>query len=398
MNLIYNIKNMNDLTKHLKSLSLNKDLGQYFTTDESLLEKLTSFIKCTPKIILEPSAGRGDIIHYVKSKMTVNFVGYEIDTNIKPLDGVTEIVYADFLATNIDKKYTTIVGNPPYIKNTDKNVYIKFIEKCINLLDDNGELIFIIPSEFFNLTSSAPLLKNMLTIGSLTHIYHPHNERLFYNASVDVLIFRYQKGILCDQIKHNDQDKYCIYQNNIITFNAEHITHNNIISDIFNVAVGMVSGKDAVYKNDIGNITVLVGNGKLNKYIFIDKYPSGDEIINNHLTNHKQDLLSRKIKKFNDTNWFEWGAPRNIKTIKQNIGRDCIYIYCMTRQTTIAFIDKVQYFGGNLLILIPKKDMPKDKLELILTYLNSDDFKKYHISSGRFKITHRVLSNSGITI
>ena len=84
------------------------------------------------------------------------------------------------------------------------------------------------------------------------------------------------------------------------------------------------------------------------------------------------------------------GAPRNINTIKNNIGKDCIYIYNLTRKTKIAFLGKVNYFGGGLIILIPKKDCD---LTNIISYLNSNTFKQNFLYSGRFKIGHRQISN-----
>ena len=44
------------------------------------------------------------------------------------------------------------------------------------------------------------------------------------------------------------------------------------------------------------------------------------------MISNKTKLLDRKIKKFNDNNWYEWGAPRNITIIKKNMGKDCIYM------------------------------------------------------------------------
>ena len=78
-------------------------------------------------------------------------------------------------------------------------MYIEFTEKCYNLLDDNGELIFIVPSDFLKLTSASKLLNVMMTNGTFTHIFHPHNEKMFENASIDVIVFRYCKNSLIDK-------------------------------------------------------------------------------------------------------------------------------------------------------------------------------------------------------
>ena len=98
--------------------------------------------------------------------------------------------------------------------------------------------------------------------------------------------------------------------------------------DYFDIYVGLVSGKESVYKNEeFGNIEVLNGYDKLDKYIYIENFPCANEKLNTHLLNHKSELITRGIRKFNETNWFEWGAPRNISSIRSHFGEDCIYIY-----------------------------------------------------------------------
>ena len=228
--------------------------------------------------------------------------------------------------------------------------------------------------------------------GSFTHIYHPHNEKLFDGANIDIIIFRYNKNnTIIKKVLYNNKLKYIINSNGLITFNDININNNVMFKDYFDIYVGIVNGKEKVYKNEnLGNIEVLNGKNKVSKYIYIDKYPCDNDQVNEYLLEHKKELLERGIKKFNENNWFEWGAPRNIKTINKNIGKDCIYIYNLTRVKNISFVDKVRYFGGGLIMLLPKKDC---NLNNIVTYLNSDVFKNNFIYSGRFKIGHRQISN-----
>ena len=166
---------------------MNKELGQYFTKNESLLKNLKEFIKNKPKQILEPSIGQGHIIDYLKKDpnqtfQNTEFIMIEIDKNLNHLSSINkkDIHYIDFLEYNPSKKFQTIIGNPPYVKKKGKpNLYVEFIKKCVNLLENNGELIFIIPSDFFQLTSSAKLINEMIYNGKFTHIYHPNQENLF---------------------------------------------------------------------------------------------------------------------------------------------------------------------------------------------------------------------------
>ena len=399
------IKNKNLISNNQKSnsnkINMDKEYihskGQYFTKHETLQKCVIEFILNKPKIILEPSIGRGDLVNCVLDNLNVDFYMCEIDENIKLLDGIdrNKIVYGDFIELKIENKFDTIIGNPPYVKTKKGNLYIDFIKKCFNLLNNNGELIFIVPTDFFKLTSAHKLLSEMISIGNFTHIYHPNNESLFENASIDVMVFRYCKDFSSEKItKYNDETKYLIESSGLITFSDVKINMDEKLSDYFDISVGMVCGRESVYRNEeIGNLKLLSNKDSYTTYIYIEKFPCNDEKINKHLLDHKEDLINRRIKKYDENNWFEWGAPRNVKKMKKYKGEDCIYILPLTREKNIAFIGKVDYFGG-LIMMRPTK---KCNLEKIVDYLNSDTFKSNYMYSGRFKIGHRQLSNSYIS-
>ena len=382
-------------------MSSKHEIGQYFTTHIELKKKVFDFILNSPSNILEPSIGQGDLITFITERVpSITFDMYEIDTRIEMLDRIekNKIIYGDFMQQPIAKKYKTIVGNPPYVRTKKGNLYIDFTEKCYHLLDENGELIFIVPSDFLKLTSASNLLNEMMTNGTFTHIFHPHNENMFENASIDVIVFRYCKSKTIEKkVLYNDKLRYITNGNGLITFGDDEIEEQQVrFQDYFDVYVGLVTGKEDVYKNsELGNMNVLNGENKVEKYIYIETYPCENEKINRHLLNHRTDLIERGIRKFNEKNWFEWGAPRNISTIRANLEKECIYIYNLTRNPHVAFIGKVQYFGGGLLLLIPKK---KCNLTKIVSYINSGRFKENFMFSGRFKIGHRQICNSCIPI
>ena len=77
----------------------------------------------------------------------------------------------------------------------------------------------------------------------------------------------------------------------------------------------------------------------------------------------------------------------------KTFSKECIYIYNLTRKPNVSFLGKVNYFGGALIMLKPKKNC---NLNNIVSYLNSDTFKNNFTFSGRFKIGHRQICNSYI--
>lgn len=375
---------------------LNKKLGQYFTTNINLKEKMFALILNDPIVILEPSIGRGDLVEFITSKTNlVEFDLYEIDDKIEVLDTIdkTKVIYCDFLKESIKKTYKTIVGNPPYVRTNTGNLYLDFTKKCFDLLEYNGELLFIVPSDFLKLTSAAKLLDEMMLVGTFTHIYHPHTEKMFENASVDIILFRYCKNTLLEKkVLYNDKLQYITNSNGMITFTSDRNEDNFMFKDYFNIYVGIVSGKDDFFKNQVyGNIDVLNGYEKKEKYICINEFPTLNKELDSYFLDNKELLMGRGIRKFSEKNWFEWGALRNISAIRKNMGSECIYLYNLTRKEKIAFSGEIGYFGGSLLMLKPKKKMD---LTNIISYLNSDNFKNNFLFSGRFKIGHRQISNS----
>ena len=108
---------------------MKNNLGQYFTTHIELKEKVYEFLLNNPSNILEPCIEQGDLIVYIKDKMThVIFDMYEIDKSIKLLNTIqkSSVIYGDFMEQKIIKLYKTIVGNPPFVRTKKGNLYIDF--------------------------------------------------------------------------------------------------------------------------------------------------------------------------------------------------------------------------------------------------------------------------------
>ena len=192
----------------------------------------------------------------------------------------------------------------------------------------------------------------MTIYGTFTHVFLPYNEKLFDKASIDVMLFRYCKSALLDvNIIVNDESKYLDNTNGMITFSEHKIdpSKHDVLSKHFDVYVGMVTGKEDVFKNeDLGNVTMINGEFSESKYILLEDFPSDDDELNAYMLENKSQLLLRKIRKFSESNWFSWGALRNKKIMDEKKGHDCIYVHNMTRQKNVSFF-KVMF---NILVVI----------------------------------------------
>lgn len=375
---------------------MKKELGQFFTTNEILLDSIHKFVKNTTGQILEPSCGAGHIVDYlIKHGESRPFECIELDTTVELLEPLkfrsqVSVHHGDFLQYQFgNDQFMTIVGNPPYVKRPQKcNIYIEFIDKCIDLLSSNGELILVIPSDFFKLTSSSHVKAKMQEHGTITHIFHPHNERLFQNAAQDVIVFRFEKGLHTPSILYNDEQRITRFQSGSIFFTANNLEEIPL-SDIFDIKVGMVSGADKVFRHEtLGNIIFKSFNGDV-RYILVNELPAPGQ-VRDHLESYKEHLLSRRIKKFNESNWFQWGCIRNSNFVEQNKGKDCIYCATITRKNQVFVKGNVTNFDGSLLCLLPKQPIDFDKT---LTYLNSNSFLDNFSFAGRYKLGQKCLSD-----
>ena len=371
-----------------------KELGQYFTTNEQLQEFIFKNIRNLGDKLLEPSVGAGHLLKKLKQyNPNYPIVCYEIDPTITPIVN-QKVIYQDFLESDIHDTFKTIIGNPPFVKKKGGNMYIRFIDKCLDLLDDSGELLFIVPSDFLHITSARSTIKRMMKEGTITDVLLPNNENLFENASVDVVAFRYEKGAKNEKCIVNDVEKYIKCVGGIVTF-TDTCDANTILSSLFNIYVGCVSGMESVFKHHLGDTQFIVGENLTSQYIFPTIFPTGNPDVDTYLESNKDKLMTRKIRKMTDDNWWMWGALRNCNFVKNNLNKPCIYVKTLTRDERVAWIGTVQWFGGSLLCLFPhNQDV---NLEKVVEIINSKEFREQRVRAGRFKMAQSQLLNASIS-
>ena len=96
--------------------------------------------------ILEPSASSGNFVSVIRereiNKHYITSVELREEEYNNLLIHSDEVFIANFLTWKTNRKYKTIIGNPPY------NLAIEFMEKCFEIADKDTEIIMLLRTAF----------------------------------------------------------------------------------------------------------------------------------------------------------------------------------------------------------------------------------------------------------
>ena len=180
-----------------------REFCSYYTDSDPILSYMVSRLDVQDgDLILEPCAGDGVFIRKIITLFPRNNYTIEaIDMNPKTVKKLhirfhrknINIRQADtlldptlFLYANMDGHYTKVIGNPPYgawqeydKRNTLKKIYKSyvretytlFIQRGVDLLKEDGKLVFIVPDTFLAL-----------------HLHKDTREKILKNTTIDEIL------------------------------------------------------------------------------------------------------------------------------------------------------------------------------------------------------------------
>lgn len=294
---------------------MKEKYGQYMTP-EIITDFMVSLIHKNPDCkVLEPASGKGAFIKSLTKKGFNNITAFEIDSHM--IGTQKNIRHESFVSAVLDKDFDVVIGNPPYIrwKNLEEelkkelyknhlfNTYLNalndysaiFILKAIEHLKENGELIFITPDYWMDTTHSSNLRNFLLDNGYITDLYIFKEARIFKNATVSTMVFRFIKGknienqkirvhkymkqrevtqdiinALLEKAEHEDVYNFSIeqfskdtewliaqdsevaqlekYEQSCTNINIENDSKMNTLEDFCEIGNGMVSGLDKAFQ------------------------------------------------------------------------------------------------------------------------------------------------------
>ena len=329
-----------------------QQLGQFFTVSTRVQDVMAALVQHQTGTALEPSAGEGHLAAALFSQRPgLSITSVELDPKLA-WHGPGTPECAEFLSWSRSRtgSFDVVFGNPPYVALKDvsattrrrigrqiddwhgkANLYHLFIKRSAELLTDKGEMVFIVPTDWMYQTATAPLREYLLSLGSVTHVVNVGEERVFPDADVPALcIFRFQRGSRSRQVLYSCQlgqkwerrrlvahgDRWFFLSSSV----AAAVSGWAPLGEQFTPKVGMVTGLDAAFRIPPRSVEASVTRRMLTTtrgmetFIDVNHCTSEDEIPPRalaHLTNHKDALLSRRIRSFDESNWWQWGAVRN---------------------------------------------------------------------------------------
>lgn len=386
-------------------------LGQVFTPETVVAAMLA--LRQNAGRVLEPSCGDGAFVRHLPGCVAI-----ELDRAQAPAGSLN----IDFFAYPETEKFATIIGNPPYVRYQDilpetkaliksklfdlrSNLYLFFIEKAVRHLVKGGELIFITPRDFLKTTSSVRLNQWLYSQGTITHAIELGDARVFAGAVPNCLIWRFEKdnferSVQYAEIGNRDdlssvlaspawQQRYFLEAAGHLMFAREQ--HRWQLKDIASVKVGAVSGADEIYANDdYGNrdfvCSSTVSTGQTRRMLWVDK----DDPAPRALRAFKDRLIERRIRPFDESNWWHWGRGYPQTTAPR------IYVNGKTRQKQPFFIHPCTHYDGAVLAVFPhEQQLDLSALSALCVALNAVAWDELgFVCDGRFLFTQRSLENA----
>lgn len=463
-----------------QALSKKVRLGQFYTSDHvtDLMVEMTD--QPPTAATMEPGFGEGAFLKALQRAGFSNVVAYDVDrenyTHVtKQFGSRFDLRCCNYLETPRDEVFNLIIGNPPYVQwnnidpktrellqakfwqlyvNGEWDLLYAFIIWSVEKLSDGGELIFIVPYNWFNATYAATLRAYLVANGSFETLIHFSEFKLFDDCAPNALIFKYRKGArrfpyvkvaefdgrsgdvktlldiarggLCEPYNESKGESR---EGDWRFFSAQHPKAGQLwhlatplesrrISKLervaserlgkrFDVAVGMVSGRDAAFalteleyeqlpESERGLVrTFAKARGcsryrllHTSKFIYADSIDDEDLLRRDYptiyarLLAHKSRLSDRYGAKSKPA-WWHWATVRNLAVFERNRDRMKLFVPGIDRSPRSRFcVTEQDILGAGDVICIAARSETAEDLLYVLGWLNSDAVNDWYRVKG----------------
>jgi adenine-specific DNA-methyltransferase len=388
-------------------------LGQFFTVDPAVQSAMVGLVTHRTGRALEPSAGAGHLAAALAvGRPSLALTCVEIDPSTDWAHPFPREI-GEFLSWSAphDGGFDVVFGNPPYVawKDVDAevrdraqhhtdgwhgkvNLYHLFIARCAELLAPGGELVFIVPMDWLFQTATAPLRKLLGSLGALTDLIHLGEAPVFPDAAVPSLcIFRFQRGARQGKVRYRtgldgtverrtlvrSTDRWLVLDDDV----AALVRGWPALGEQYDVRVGMVTGADGVFRLAPGQVErscvrrLVTTKRRLEPFLDVNRFDDIDDVpprARELLVAHRDELLARRIRSFDDTNWWQWGAVRNAEAMRSPTERFFALAKTRSAEPFFSVTDGAWFSAGVLGLFRRDGSLPVDTAR---TVANSPAFR-----------------------
>ena len=371
-------KQSKQLTKEL-SKEDKKNNGIYFTPPSIIAKMMNILFPYFKNItnVLEPSCGSGEFIQRFEcfTKFNIDAIEYNetIYNSIKD-KFKSNILHRDFLEWNSPKKYYLSIGNPPFYvmkKNEIKtnkyehyytgrpNIFVLFIAKSLELLENNGILAFVLPKNFMNCLYYDSLRKHISTTYKIIDIIECYQDR-YLETQQDTIVLIIQKK---NSVLNNPN--YTVNINNYTIFNTI-----NTVTQIKEAYKNTTTLKNMNFEVKVGNVVWNQVKDKLTNDESETRLIYSSDIVNNKLSIKKYKNQAKK-------NYItKPGKTDLLLVVNRGYGKgDYKFSYCLIDT------DKPYLIENHLICIKTTEDITKEQLRKkyvkIIESLKSEKTKKF---------------------
>lgn len=359
----------------------------------------------------------------IKNLLNKYHINYnENDINIRNCDALTLE----------NEKYNIMIGNPPYlgeknnkelfqkVKNTPfgqkyyearMDYFYFFIEKAIELLEEDGFLIYLTTYYWLRADSGNILRTTLKENGNFLDI-DIYDNSLFADADGQHnIIFLWEKSLKNDKIVkvslpnknfelsnnqlYDKNNKIILADKNELDLNNKIIQKSNfLLQDLTNINQGIISGYDKAFifsqyderfkdylKPFYKNKDIQFYSNDKNQYwiLYLGKNSALTPEVENYLLPFKEKLENRREVKENRIKWWQlqWARDEEI------FNSDKILVRQRCKVNQFSY-DDGSFYGSADIYFVTKKSEDIN-LYYILAYMNSTIFLQWFKLNGKFK-------------
>lgn len=244
-------------------MTSKKNTGSYYTPSylaDFITKRVLTFLEHRTKLlILEPSVGDGAFIEELEKvkNMPINIIALDISADElekasnKWNKKKSEFIHADFLEYLSTKKFTAIIGNPPYVNKNRltkkqielskeihlnenlseasvKNIWTTFLVKSNTLLANDGVLAFVLPAELLQVKFAEEIREYLKNEFERIEIF-TFSDLMFDGIGQDtIVLFAYKKSEKKGEFFTNIKSKEDLEMNNFTLINNDILVDSKI--------------------------------------------------------------------------------------------------------------------------------------------------------------------------